>query len=798
MAGLLSEDPYVLSPEDPYGFRRVPANADDPYTGPLPPGMPRPQQPPPLPPPTPVSSDPTPYVSPAADPPAASLQPATPAPGGGNVGLLGRIFGSNDPSTKDASGLTSAERRAPLWGAMTQAGLLAVAAGGKMFDRERAPLLAQAAAALGGINPALDKAKTDAAQRTLTQAQIPKVMAETDLAKAQATKALVEAKFAPEEIKARVASLISQGKYHEAQAVLADVQARFAPEKYRAEAEKMRAEADKTKLEMQFLPEKMKADMIRAVAEGDRAKAEAILADAQAKGYPDKLKGELAEIAARIKLQGAQTDASVGAESRAKENAPAVSAELQARIDQYKAQGRNADAEALQRQAQADKLRTENETEQNFLRQQREMRARMEADAAAGGGTGGGNPVVPPVPASGTTTGSGGAPAQTAGTGGSGGAPAQTAGTGGPGGAPAQTAGTGGSGGAPAQTAGTGGPGGAPAQTVVPGSTPRAPSEGAGSVAGVTPRGLALGPDKLTDSQRQGAIMNSRNSKEYADMTRQFVLENLGMKTEDWAFSGRKTEDGTSEFWINRRTGKGEWITMPQTSAEKLADEKAKGEQAARTAVGQHIDEKTADAALKTHAETQDTARTSTVALTKLDRLGDLLDTLRTGKWAGRELDLKNKLQEVGIDPSRYGLSTNTGRMEAANSISNELTMIARSTANGGGLPGSLSDADRNFLSASTPGIGNTPEGNRLMVDFAKRLHQRNIEIARLTNKFVEDGGMKSNPAAVHRMILDYSRDHPLYNDDEKIARMKSLRTDADQWDWHVEKDGRVTASAKK
>jgi hypothetical protein len=90
--------------------------------------------------------------------------------GGSQVGLLGRIFGSDDPSTIDRSGLTSAERRQPLWGALTHAGLLGLAAGGSMYDYQRAPLLAQMGQALGGIAPELQKAQTAAAQRRLVQA----------------------------------------------------------------------------------------------------------------------------------------------------------------------------------------------------------------------------------------------------------------------------------------------------------------------------------------------------------------------------------------------------------------------------------------------------------------------------------------------------------------------------------------------------------------------------------------------------------------------------------------------------
>lgn len=156
--------------------------------------------------------------------------------GGAQVGLLGRIFGSDDPSTVDRSGLTSAERRAPLWGALTQGGLLAIAAGGKMYDYQRAPLLAQIGAVMGGIPDAQQKAQTAAAQRKLLTAQVPEANARTALYGAQADKAkldLANQPLAADKIRAEIEHLRAQGRYNEAEALRA-----------RAQAAKAQAEAD--------------------------------------------------------------------------------------------------------------------------------------------------------------------------------------------------------------------------------------------------------------------------------------------------------------------------------------------------------------------------------------------------------------------------------------------------------------------------------------------------------------------------------------------------------------------------
>lgn len=86
------------------------------------------------------------------------------------VGLLDRIFG--DDTTKDDMGQTEADRRAPIWGDLIKAGLLAVAGGGNLMPSERARYYAAAGGALGDIPSDVMGARSQAAQNTLRQQQI--------------------------------------------------------------------------------------------------------------------------------------------------------------------------------------------------------------------------------------------------------------------------------------------------------------------------------------------------------------------------------------------------------------------------------------------------------------------------------------------------------------------------------------------------------------------------------------------------------------------------------------------------
>jgi len=63
-----------------------------------------------------------------------------------------------------------------------------------------------------------------------------------------------------------------------------------------------------------------------------------------------------------------------------------------------------------------------------------------------------------------------------------------------------------------------------------------------------------------------------------------------------------------------------------------------------------------------------------------------------------------------------FGLSfEGLGEAEAANAISNQLALELRSTSDGGGMPGAMSDKDREFLVGMMPGIAMTPGGREIL-----------------------------------------------------------------------------------
>jgi hypothetical protein len=123
-----------------------------------------------------------------------------------------------------------------------------------------------------------------------------------------------------------------------------------------------------------------------------------------------------------------------------------------------------------------------------------------------------------------------------------------------------------------------------------------------------------------------------------------------------------------------------------------------------------------------------------------LDQMSELLDQgLATGAGAGTMLDY-DKLAlaisdrtgfDLGVDPETVGSG------EAMRALGNKMALELRNPANGAGMPGSMSDSDREFLTASMPGLGMTPEGNRILIGLMRKVNDRKIQVARLADQYI-------------------------------------------------------------
>lgn len=120
-----------------------------------------------------------------------------------------------------------------------------------------------------------------------------------------------------------------------------------------------------------------------------------------------------------------------------------------------------------------------------------------------------------------------------------------------------------------------------------------------------------------------------------------------------------------------------------------------------------------------------------------LDRLGTLLDQAYTGTGADTVLAAQKAAKALGFDLG------NPAPAEAGRALAGEMALQLRNPSGGAGMPGAMSDKDREFLQSMTPGLGMTPEGRAVLVDALRRVNKRNEDIGAFARQYARDHGNK-------------------------------------------------------
>lgn len=104
--------------------------------------------------------------------------------------------------------------------------------------------------------------------------------------------------------------------------------------------------------------------------------------------------------------------------------------------------------------------------------------------------------------------------------------------------------------------------------------------------------------------------------------------------------------------------------------------------------------------------------------------LQSVLKGADTGTTAPVTLAMKRAASFLGLD-----FSKDIGAADAIDSIANKMALRLRSPEGGAGMPGAMSDKDREFLVRMVPGIEKTDFGNDIIVEAGLRMEQRNKDI---------------------------------------------------------------------
>jgi hypothetical protein len=145
-----------------------------------------------------------------------------------------------------------------------------------------------------------------------------------------------------------------------------------------------------------------------------------------------------------------------------------------------------------------------------------------------------------------------------------------------------------------------------------------------------------------------------------------------------------------------------------------------------------------------------------------LDTMSNALDRgISTGRGAQPFLAAKSFLGFLGLK------TEGTSEQEVFNAISNRMALQLRNPDSGYGLPGSTSNQDLKFLQASVPGLQQTPEGNRLLINVLRRQAQNEIKAAKFGDQLIRENGGKP-PIDYSSRVSDYLSNLTLVTPEER------------------------------
>lgn len=194
--------------------------------------------------------------------------------------------------------------------------------------------------------------------------------------------------------------------------------------------------------------------------------------------------------------------------------------------------------------------------------------------------------------------------------------------------------------------------------------------------------------------------------------------------------------------------GRGGTVKMPRLNAlQRLGGTSAPGGQGgaagqpdrfgrSSSPADQAFEKSVAEASADTYNTLQKAGLNADKQIASYQRIGSLLDGFSGSSLTSVGMTGAKLLSAIGlnVDP---GLENK----EAAVAIGNQLALQLRDPENGGGMPGAMSDADRNFLMQSVPGLNQTDGGRKQLISYQVRVLERNKDVAQFARKWRQKYG---------------------------------------------------------
>lgn len=148
--------------------------------------------------------------------------------------------------------------------------------------------------------------------------------------------------------------------------------------------------------------------------------------------------------------------------------------------------------------------------------------------------------------------------------------------------------------------------------------------------------------------------------------------------------------------------------------------------------------------------------------INRLNRLDTLLNGVATGKLTPTMTEFASYADALGIK-----LDPNLDAKQGAQALIGEMTLQARNPAGGAGMPGAMSDADREFLKTLNPGLAQTPGGRKLVIETQRKLAKRDQQVAKMARAFRTANGTLEGFA---EELQQWSAENPLFDAESAVA----------------------------
>ena len=122
--------------------------------------------------------------------------------------------------------------------------------------------------------------------------------------------------------------------------------------------------------------------------------------------------------------------------------------------------------------------------------------------------------------------------------------------------------------------------------------------------------------------------------------------------------------------------------------------------------------------------------------IAKYDRMEQLLVGMQTGKLEPAKTVVQAVAESLG-----FSVDKSLPSKQAFQALSGEIALSLRNPAGGAGMPGALSDKDLAFLQSMTPDLAKTTEGNRLIIETARKLGKRDQDVAKMAREYRKKHG---------------------------------------------------------